>query len=127
MRVVSINDFDEALMDELKALKSQVRAVLDFEAEEIAKESVKKLKSTSPKRTGKYANSWSYKDTSDRLKKQYTVYNKKHYRLTHLLEFGHIVVATGGRTKEIPHIKPAEEWARQEFEEKVKEGINEIK
>lgn len=49
-------------------------------------------------------------------------YNKKYYRLTHLLEFGH-ATRNGGRTKAIPHIRPTEDKYREKFVEELERKI----
>ena len=54
--------------------------------------------------------------------KRNTVYNKTDYQLTHLLEKGH-VGRDGRRVKAIEHIRPVEEKATAEFEDKVKGAI----
>lgn len=46
------------------------------------------------------------------------VYNKEHYRLTHLLENGHIIknaYGTYGRTAPRPHVKPAYDKIKDKF------------
>lgn len=50
------------------------------------------------------------------------VYNSAAANLTHLLEKGH-ALWQGGRARAFPHIKPVEEKAKKDFEEKVKEVI----
>ena len=42
------------------------------------------------------------------------VWNKKHYRLTHLLEFGH-ATKNGGHTIAQPHIRPTEQKYKEKF------------
>lgn len=66
------------------------------------------IKTNAPKKTGRYARSWSSKktkETSDSI--EYTVHSKNRYQLTHLLENGH-AKRGGGRVRAIPHIAPAE-------------------
>ena len=101
-----------------------VREVTDKTYKEVSKEAADKLKATSPKRPGhgEYAADWA----SKKLKNGYVVYNKKHYRLTHLLEKGHVVrnkYGTYGRAPAIVHIKPVEEWAINEALEQIRIGL----
>ncbi|MNW18141.1 hypothetical protein D3C71_2175820 [compost metagenome] len=50
------------------------------------------------------------------------IYNEKHYRLTHLLEKGH-VKRGGGRVAARVHIEPVEERIVAEFEKRVERAI----
>lgn len=68
------------------------------------------LKKESPKNTKKYSKSWRYKRVNF-LK--YKVYSKS-YRLTHLLEYGHLN-RNGTRTKSIPHIKKNENYGMKKL------------
>lgn len=89
----------------------------------VAKEAAKKLRSTSPKRTGKYAKGWTTTVEKGRLSVSATVHGKSGtYQLAHLLEHGH-ANRGGGRTPGEVHIAPVEEWATQEIETKLKEAI----
>lgn len=83
----------------------------------------KMLWENSPRDSGNYAISWDDKVLSEnRFKRLTTVYNKKHYRLTHLLEFGHANV-NGGRTPAYPHIARVQYEAEEMLERLIKERI----
>lgn len=110
-----------------------LRAILNGYADEVskgllkaqktvAKETTDQIKSKAPKRTGAYASDWAFK----RQRKGYTVYNRKHYQLTHLLEFGH-ALRNGGRSQAYPHIKPAENFAIKEYTKEAERVIKNVK
>lgn len=76
-------------------------------------ETKENIRNTAPKRTGKYAKSWTsdkISETADSL--TVSVHSKTRYRLTHLLEFGH-AKRGGGRVSARPHIAAAEKKAEQ--------------
>lgn len=87
-----------------------------------AKQAVNELKTSSPKRTGAYAKDWAAKKDRKGNKWAYgkVVYNKKHYRLTHLLEKGHRKV-NGGMVAARPHIAKVEEKAINTLVEGIKD------
>lgn len=69
----------------------------------------------------KYAKDWAYKIKKDKNGKYGVVYNKKHYRLTHLLEHGH-VVWNGRKTKRTApkqHISPNFATQKKKFIEEM--------
>ena len=89
----------------------------------VAKESVQKLRNTSPRQSGSYAKGWSVKKQGDM---DVIVHNKTDYQLTHLLENGHVVKnkkGTYGRTNGIKHIAPVEDWAAEELPRRILEDI----
>lgn len=71
-----------------------------------------------------YASSWKVTNTSKKAKGfiRNTIHNEKHYRLTHLLEYGH-ATRNGKRTRAFEHIKPIEEELIKEYENEVEEII----
>ena len=104
----------------------EVRRATSNAQDKVAKEAVRKLRTTSPKRSGKYAKGWSIKRTwTGTGIPDVTIHNKV-YQLTHLLEKGHVVrnkSGTYGRAKAIPHIAPVERWAIEELPEEIKREL----
>lgn len=90
---------------------------------EISKESVQKLRNTSPRKTGSYAKGWAVKRESEL---EVVVYNRTDWQLTHLLENGHRIVnkkGEYGRVNGVKHIAPVEEWAADALLVKILGGI----
>lgn len=116
-------NLDKAVKDILSELSTDVSTAAGEAIAEVAKEATKKLKQTSPKRTGQYAAGWTYKVEKGTVTNSATVYGKKKtYPLAHLLENGH-AKRGGGRTRAIVHIKPVEEWATSEVEKRIREKV----
>ena len=115
------------LKDILDAYEDHVTDVMGVALDRVARESVKRLRQTSPKKTGSYAKGWALKKiTSSELTEEVVVHNRTDYQLTHLLENGHrIVNAKGewGRVNGIKHIKPVEEWANEELPNEIKREL----
>lgn len=92
-----------------------------------ADELVKALKADSPRKSGDYAKDWTSKVTTNNFSYYIrTVHNKKHYRLTHLLEKGHALKRGGrtiGSTKAFAHIVPDAERIQAEFVKDVETAI----
>ena len=89
----------------------------------VSKESVSKLRNTSPKKTGSYAKGWAAKKEGEM---DVVVHNRTDYQLTHLLENGHVVrnkKGTYGRTSGKKHIKPVEDWAINALPEEIMREI----
>lgn len=118
--IVNSSTFKDAVEDILK--DHYLPEVTEAAAEvvpKVAKEAAKRLKSSSPRRSGKYAKGWASKDEKGLYTVSATVYGKSGtYQLAHLLENGH-ALRGGGRVAGISHIKPVEEWA-------VEKAISEI-
>ena len=118
----------DQLAEILDGYDKEVREAVEKDIEKVAKDTAKKLKQTSPKESGEYAKNWAVKN--DRRSKTTIVYNKAPtYRLTHLLEKGHVIrnqYGTWGRTNAEPHIAPAEQEAVADLVKKVEEDIEKI-
>lgn len=114
----------------------KVKRVTNNSMDTVAKESMRKLRSGSPSRTGEYARSWSVKrERNANGINSVIVYNKNHYQLTHLLENPHEIVnrdhqgnyRSYGTTSvghgQIIHIKPVEEWANDELPNEIEREL----
>lgn len=112
---------------QMKELLDEVNKEVEKSArtniQRIAKEAAQKLKNTSPKKTGEYAQGWGVKKLGD---KDVVTYNRTMPGLTHLLENGHVIrnkKGTFGRAPAHKHIKPVEDWAIDELPRRIMEDI----
>lgn len=115
-------DLMTQLNDVLQDYSKEVMDTYNTCGKEIADDTVSKLKRVKFGRydRGKYSKSWAVKqEKSNWGTDSYIIYNKKHYRLTHLLEFGHVVKngtkRVVGKAGAIEHIKPMEEWVQNQL------------
>lgn len=111
-------DISKEIAKALSEYTQEVTEGLEEAKLEVAKDTVKELKRTSPKKTGSYAKGWARKKVDNAE----VVYNRTDYQLTHLLEKGHAKHG-GGRVPGKAHIAPAEERAVKEYIERVEKVI----
>lgn len=111
----------------LEDYKGDVKSVWNKASNKVGRESVNKLKNTSPKKTGSYAQGWSVKRTRGKGDlMDVIVHNKTDYQLTHLLENGHVIrnkKGEYGRTNGIKHIAPVEQWANDEIPREIEREL----
>lgn len=125
---VNIDGLASAIVSVLSDYEALAVSAVQDAVSETAKSTVSGLKSSSPRRSGEYAKSWAQKSerSASALQSSRVVYNKDHYRLTHLLEHGHALKRGGrtyGRVKAYPHIGAAEERAAEELIRRLKEAL----
>ena len=121
---MEINMISKAIQQELKKYSKEYAQKNAQIIEEIAKSCADELKLTSPRsdkaHRNKYADGWTVKLVyRDDDSVRYKVKNKNAPQLTHLLEYGHAKV-NGGRTEARPHIKKAEQNAKENLIKKIK-------
>lgn len=120
---VKPDELAEAIGEELSQYFDNLNEAVKQAVRQTSQECRDEIKRRSPKRTGKYRKSWAITEVLNRHGSiRLVVHNKKHYRLTHLLENGH-AKKSGGRVESIPHIGPAEKHAEQNLMKRVEEAI----
>ena len=111
----------------MQAYGDHVKDVWGTSVNRVSKETVQKLRNTSPKKTGSYARGWSLKRVAARHGLvDVIVHNKTDYQLTHLLENGHVIrnkKGEYGRTNGIKHIAPVEQWANDELPREIEREL----
>ena len=125
-KTIKIEDMGKEISKILQEYAAATEETCEKAIVATSKETVKKLKQTSPKDKGDYAKSWTYGNNPRKRRQKglrtKVIYNKKFYMLTHLLEKGH-KKRNGGVVSAQPHIGPAEEFASDTVYRKIKEGI----
>lgn len=126
-----IDGLDEAIKNELENWSNgELRRAVNESLEETAAAAAESLRRGGPyrERTGTYTKDWTHDQRSSRTSvitglNGYSVYNKKYYQLTHLLEKGH-QSRNGGRVRAFEHIGPVNDTlgdlAAQKIERKVR-------
>lgn len=116
---VDYNSLSEEIQNQLKTFGTALNREINEGLKEVADKTAETLRQGGPynERSGKYTRDWAVKlrsrsYSSVTMTEEYTVYNKKNYQFTHLLEKGH-VSRNGSRVRPFEHIKPVEELAEQ--------------
>lgn len=119
-RKIPLQELEIEIVKKLEAYSDEVTEGLKKAVKDVAKETVRTLKTTSPRDTGEYARGWTYKvefESSDDIRVR--ISNRTKPQITQLLENGHAKV-NGGRVDGKPHIRPAEQAAADKLEGAVK-------
>ena len=123
-------NLDAVIKEALDEYGSAVFDVLKGSVKEVSEEATQKLRDTSPKKSGEYAEAWTYDEVPVKRYQTKTVVHDEapHYRLTHLLEKGHVsrngTGRTFGKVKAYPHIAPVNDWANEELPKLVKRKLS---
>ena len=118
-----MSDWAKELNGLLEGYVKEVDETMKEVLPKIGKDTVKELKTSSPKLTERYAKGWKQKIEADGVNgTKLTVYNADAYQLTHLLENGH-ASRGGGFVSGRPHIKPAQDKAEKKAIEEITKAI----
>lgn len=119
---IRIDQLADTMADIIRAYTADVTAGIENEVKTTADKVLEEVKRTAPERTGEYAKTFTKTDKSLPGKRRYVIWNKKHYRRVHLLEFGH-AKRGGGRVRAYPHMRPAHDKYAGELQENIKKII----
>lgn len=119
---VTIDKLADEITKAVKEYTEDVAKAIEKKVDEVAEQVLQETKNLAPKRTGEYASTFvkTKKDEYGRTRR--IIWNKKHYRRVHLLEFGH-AKRNGGRVKEFPHLRPAYEKYAVDLPDHIKRII----
>lgn len=131
---IKIDKFLDTIDLTLEDYAKGVDKCLAVASEEAGQNAENELHNTSPSRTTEYRKSWTFSEKTIKRGKSYrtetVVYNKKYYRLTHLLEKSHRIAnkyGEYGRSTPQPHIEPAQKNAEEKFEKVFKAELGRIR
>ena len=120
--ILEIHSFENNNPFEIIFKNKKYSVIKEYTSKDITELTCEEIKNESPKSNrksgGAYASSWVKSKEKGKIK----IHNKKHYRLTHLLERGH-AKRNGGRTKAMPHIEPVEQFVIETFPKKLEERL----
>lgn len=138
-KTLSVLEFESAINSILAEYKGLVDEDVEQVTKAVGKRTVQNVQTNITTAgihgTGDYKESISVRNSREDARNLHksVVYAKgPHYRLTHLLEYGHAVVTVGGRTPgpgkkrhvdARPHWEGAERQAINEYETRLKEAI----
>ena len=121
---ISVDQLADAVNDALEEYSKLADETMRKAVTDAAKTVRNSIKEGAPVKSGKYAKSWSVKNTKmNSHALEITVYSRNRYQLAHLLEHGH-AKRNGGRTRAQVHIAPAEEKGIEQLERDIIRGLS---
>ncbi len=122
--MASVDDLANLVMDGLREYSELADTAMKKAVRKTANSVKKEISENAPKRTGRYAKSWTAKKTKENSHTlEMTVHSKNRYQIAHLLEHGH-AKRNGGRVPGKPHIAPAEENGADLLESLIKKELS---
>lgn len=121
--MTSIDDMTDEIMKGLTEYADLADTAMKKAVRKTATSVKKEISENAPKRTGKYAKSWTTKKVKENSHSlEITVHSKDRYQIAHLLEHGH-AKRNGGRVAGKPHIAPAEENGAELLESLIEKEL----
>lgn len=114
---------DTEIMKMLRQYTSNIEQDIVKAEKRIGRKAKDRIRRTAPRKTGRYAESWSIREFKKRGSFRLVVYSKDHYRLTHLLENGFRHKPDNNFIEGQEHIAPVQQEVDAEFEKAVEKII----
>ena len=124
MANVSIDQLADAIVSAVREYTEDVSEAIEQEVDATADEVLKEVQTNHAykDRTGKYTKGFKVTKQDRPGQTRRVIWNKKHYRRVHLLEFSH-AKRGGGRVPAYPHLRPAYDKYGAKLPEKIKRII----
>lgn len=123
---ISIDQLADEISQAVREYTEEVSEMVAREVDDTAEIMLRTVRITAPKRpgSGKYAKGFIKTDKSlaTHGNRKYVIWNKKHFRRVHLLEFGH-ASRNGGSVDAIPHLRPAYDYLAERMENNIRDII----
>lgn len=120
---INVDGLADAIMQELEDFADTTTQDVKAAVRKAANTVKKEIEAGAPRRTGKYAKSWTTKTTKENSHAmEITVHSSNRYQLAHLLEHGH-AKRGGGRVAAQPHIAAAEAAGEEELVAEIERSI----
>lgn len=131
---VKLIDLTKAIDAIIAEYGEAVYDVMQDSVKQVTDEATEKLRAVNHWRndgSGAYAGGWENEAVlTSRINQKMVVFNGPHYRLTHLLENGHVIrngtQRSFGKTDAFPHISPVNDWASNELPQLVKRKVGNL-
>jgi hypothetical protein len=122
MANIPIDQLASEIVSAVREYTENVAKAVEKKVDETASKVLREVKALAPKRTGEYAQTFVKTKEGGYGEHRRIIWNKKHYRRVHLLEFGHAKV-NGGRVQAFPHLRPAYDKHAANLDDEIKEII----
>ncbi|ADL52146.1 HK97 gp10 family phage protein [Clostridium cellulovorans] len=119
---IDISRLAATITETIGSYTEEISEAIEVEVNQTTKDTLKKIRETSPSDRGKYKKGFKITKIKERGQVKNVIWNKKYSGLVHLLEFGH-AKRNGGRVQAVKHVEPAFDSVAGDLEDRIKSII----